>query len=140
VKRRISLILVSVIVAVWCGTAFAGPDMTKGKWEITSKVEMEGLPMPMRSVKTTICMDPKEKVPQNTSKDQECKMISKKIEGNTVTWVMKCTGKYGTTTNKGKIIYKGDSFAGKMVMEMPDREGTRTMTQVMSGRRIGDCQ
>jgi hypothetical protein len=140
VKRKLCLILLGVAVAAWSGAASAGPNITNGEWEITSKMEMEGMPMVMPPVKTTMCLNTKEAVPQKPAKNQECKMISNKIEGNTVTWVMQCKGKYGTTDSKGRITYKGDSFDGKVIMNMTDEEGTRKMTQKMTGRRIGDCK
>ncbi len=139
-KKRMSSILAGAVVALWAGAAIAGPNMADGKWEITSKMEMEGMPMAMPPVKTTMCLTAKEAVPQKAPKNQDCKMISNKIEGNTVTWVMQCKDKHGTVDSKGRITYKGTSFDGKVVMNMTNEKGSRTMKQDMSGHRIGDCK
>jgi hypothetical protein len=133
------LVFVMLTILLASG-AFAGPNMQDGKWEITSKMEMKGMKMAMPAVKTTMCLNSKNAVPQKPEKNQDCKMISNKIEGNTVTWVMQCRDKQGNTVDStGRITYRGASFDGTMEMDMSGREGKQHMSQKMSGRRIGEC-
>ncbi len=139
-KQRVCIILVAVFVAAWATAAIAAPNMTEGKWEITTKMQMEGMPMAMPPVKVNMCLNNKETVPQKPQKNQDCKMISNKVEGNTVTWVMRCKDKHGTSDSEGKITYNGDSFDGKVIMTISSQEGNHQMTQKMSGKRIGDCK
>ncbi|MDA8079784.1 MAG: DUF3617 family protein [Nitrospiraceae bacterium] len=126
--------------------AFAEPNMQDGKWEITMQMEMEGMPQMKGGIppmKHTQCLTQKEMVPQQKEKNDDCKMISQKIEGNTVTWVAKCKHKDGMTSEStGKITYSGSKFDGVMNVTMndPKRGGTTKVMQKMSGKRIGDCK
>ncbi len=133
--------LVLIVPMILCASAaFAGPNMQEGKWEITSKMEMKGMKMDMPAVKTTMCLTQKDAVPHKSEKNQDCKMISNKIEGSTVTWVMQCRDKQGNTIDSsGNITYKGGSFDGAVEMDMTGKGGKQHMSQKMSGKRIGDC-
>jgi hypothetical protein len=102
-------------------------------------MEMKGMPMEMPAMKHTMCLTSKDMVPQKAEKNQDCKMISNKVEGNTVTWVMQCKDKNGTMDTNGKITYKGGAFDGTVDMDINGKDGKQHMSQKMSGRRIGDC-
>lgn len=122
--------------------AFADVNMDDGMWEITMKMEMPGMPMEMPPITSTQCLTKKDNVPQQQGKGVDCKMISHKIEGNTVSWVITCRMKEGgTAESTGTITYSGKSFKGTMktVMNEPGAEKME-VTQHMSGKRIGDCK
>lgn len=139
-RKKTCLVLAFVVTVFWITATYAGPNMQEGKWEITSKMEMKGMPMEMSAVKTTMCLNSKDVVPQKTEKNQDCKMINNKVEGNTVSWVMQCKDKKGNAVDsKGKITYKGASFDGVVEMDMSGKEGRQHMSQKMAGKRIGDC-
>jgi hypothetical protein len=115
--------------------------MQDGKWEITSKVEMEGMPMAMPATKYTQCITKKDIVPQKVEKNQDCKITDTKVSGDTVSWTMQCKSKEGTMDSNGKITYKKDTFDGTMHTTVNNPgSGKMQMTQRMSGRRIGDCK
>jgi hypothetical protein len=121
-----------------------GPNIKDGLWEITTKVEMQGAPVPFAipEQKITQCITKKDAVPQKAETNQECKMISSKVDGDTVTWVMECNAQEGTKTHsEGRVTYKGEAFDGVTnVTVTPPGQETMKMTQTMSGRRIGDCK
>ncbi len=139
--RKISgLVFVLSVTILWAAAAFAAPNMQDGQWEITSKIDMKGMPMKMQPIKTTVCLSQKDAVPQKPQKNEDCKMISNKVEGNTVMWAMQCRDKQGNTIDSnGRITYRGASFDGSMEMDMGGKQGKQHMSQKMSGRRIGDC-
>lgn len=114
-----------------------GVDMQEGLWEITTKVEMPGMPMQMPSMTTTQCLTPQDLVPQNEQPDNACEMTSHQINGNTVTWSVACEGEEGGTHGNGTVTYHGDSFEGTMTMSMG---GGMQMTSTMHGRRVGPCK
>ncbi|OQY06108.1 MAG: hypothetical protein B6I22_06280 [Desulfobacteraceae bacterium 4572_123] len=58
--------------------------------------------------------------------------------GNTVTWIMKCTGKGGEVMGTGEITYSGNSSKGTMTILMP--QANMKMTSNLSGKRIGKCK
>jgi hypothetical protein len=134
----LSLGLAFLVIA---SPSFAGPNMQEGKWEITSKVEMEGMPMAMPATKYTQCITKKDMVPQKAEKNQDCKITDTKVSGDTVSWTMQCKSKEGTMDSNGKITYKKDTFDGTMHTTVNNPgSGKMQMTQRMSGRRIGDCK
>ena len=122
-------------------SSFAEPNLREGKWEITSKAEMEGMPVAMPATKYTQCITKKDMVPQMTEKNQDCKVSNTKVVGDTVSWTVQCKGKEGTMDSIGKITYKKDTFYGTMntTVNGSDR-GMMNMMQRMSGKRIGDCK
>ncbi|HXX58310.1 MAG TPA: DUF3617 family protein [Thermodesulfovibrionales bacterium] len=134
------------VVAIAAGllsaaVAFGEPNMEEGKWEMTMKTEMPGMPMEMPPTKYTQCLTKKDMVPQKKEKNEDCKMISSKVEGNTVTWVMQCKTKGGTVDSTGKITYKGNSFEGVVKTTMKESGDEQIeVTGRMSGKRIGDCK
>lgn len=135
------LFFVTIAVALLWGTfAFAGVNMQEGLWEISSQVEISGMPMQMPVRKHTQCITKKNIVPEEPKKEQECKLTDRRISGNTVTWVVKCSGKEPMEMT-GKITYYGDSFNGVIKMTSSDsRRGKVKMTNHLRGRRIGACK
>lgn len=133
---RTSVIAAAFITLCFVYTSSA-MDMKDGMWEITSKMEMPGMPMEMPPVKFTQCLTSKDSVPQDKKEhSQDCKIKNTDIKGNTVTWEMQCISDGKPVKSIGKVTYKGDSFEGETKTEM---EGMK-MFQKMSGRRIGNCK
>ena len=124
--------------------AYAEPNLQDGLWEITSKMEMPGMPAAaMQSTKMTQCMTKTNAVPTTQPKDKnnDCKMTSTNVVGNTVTWAMQCHGQQGDSDSSGKVTYSGNSFSGVTKVSMNIKgQGRMDMTQNMSGKRIGDCK
>ena len=140
--RRIGLIGVAVLAMAlfMAGVSWAGPDIKYGLWEITTKIEMEGMPFPMPPMKIRNCVEKGKEVPQQEEKNKDCKMLESKVSGNSVTWKMECRDKRSVTTSTGKVTYSGDSFKGNTTIVVKEGSDTNTMTQSMEGRRIGDCK
>lgn len=130
-----------LVFFVLTSSAFAELNMQDGKWEITTKTEMQGMPMTMPATKFTQCITKKDAVPQKPEKGQDCKITGTKVAGNTVTWTMQCKTKEGVIDSSGKITYKNDAFDGTVNMTMDNTgSGKMQMTQHMTGKRIGDCK
>ena len=114
----------------------AGSD---GLWEVTTKMEMPGMPFAMPGQTARVCMkkghenDPNNAVPKN--KDQDCKMTDTKISGNKSSWKMTCGGKH-PMTGSGEITRSDGAYSGKMLMHSKDGD----MTMTYEGKRIGTCQ
>ncbi|HBA54849.1 MAG TPA: hypothetical protein DCZ04_10485 [Syntrophorhabdus aromaticivorans] len=142
--KRAVVIVLAVVCGVWVMGCSKGPNLKDGLWEITTRVEMQGMPIPfaMPEQKITQCITKKDAVPQKAEKNQDCKMVSTKISGDTVTWTMECRTQDGVKTDsRGTATYKGDTFDGTTnVIVTPPGQNTITMTQSMTGRRIGECK
>jgi len=129
-----SIILLTAISISFAGS---GPNMKEGLWEITVTIKMPGMEMP--PMKHTQCMTKKDFVPQGPQQPgQECNIADVKVDGNTVTWTIQCTTQGGEMKGTGKMTYSGESFEGTMIMLMPSTN--MKITNLMSGKRIGDCK
>lgn len=141
--NRIAVIaLVLALFAFAPAVAGAAPNMQDGEWEITTKMDMKGMPAFMsRPMTYKQCITQKDAVPQKREPNKDCKMVSQKIVGNTVSWVMVCKDKDGTMESSGKITYRKDRFDGTMKATMSGKEsGNMDMNYKMTGKRIGPCQ
>ncbi len=140
-KGNILAALAIILALVWfTGAQAAEPNMKDGLWEITTKIEMKGLPANMPPNVTKQCLTKKDSVPQSKEKNTNCKMIDQKVSGNTVTWFMVCKEKDSTVESKGIITYKGDTFDGTTTTNIKDKSGkAQQVSTKMSGKRLGPC-
>ena len=137
---------ISILAAMMCvlalpWTVSAQGPARDGRWEITTEMDMPGMPMKMPAMKTTQCItkeqasDPNLSVPQaSQDKNNACKVSDYKVAGNKVTWTMKCEGKT-PMSGTGEITYATDSYDGWMKMTT----GTGDMTMKYKAKRLGDC-
>jgi len=112
-------------------------NMQDGKWEITTMVEMEGMPAGMMKPQTfTSCLNQKDYIPKN-DEQKDCSMKDSKIDGNTVSWEVICKDMNG----KGKITYAGATFDGvtEMTMKGKGKDKDMNMKMSMKGKHIGPC-
>lgn len=137
-KQLCLMLSLVCMLAAAPGLAGAGPNMQEGQWEITTTVDMPGMPGAMPPMKHTQCITKNDLVPRPRSNqgNQDCTVTDMKTSGNTVTWAMTCKGG-GDMTGRGAITYSGDTFAGTFTMQM---QGGMKMTQKMKGRRLGACK
>ncbi|MEW6313382.1 MAG: DUF3617 family protein [Pseudomonadota bacterium] len=124
-----------VAALTWIGS----PAFATGKdelWEISSKMEMAGMPFVMPAQASKICIPKgKEKDPnQALPGDRNCKMSDVKVSGNRMSWKMSCEGE-NPMSGSGEMIYGADTYSGKV--KMHSRDGDMTMTY--DGKRIGKC-
>jgi len=134
-----ALSLACLVAASW--TVSAQDPRRDGRWEVSTEMDMPGMPMKMPPMKTTQCVtkeqadNPIQAVPKGQQdKDSDCKVTDYKMVGNTVTWTMTCTGKNAMTGN-GEIIYATDAYSGWMKM----KTGGTEMTMKYTAKRLGDC-
>jgi len=140
----ISALRVAFIVVA---TALAWPAhaQVKGElWEVTTKMEMKGVPMDMPARTMRTCMDRNAKdeafVPQKTD-EGECRMVDQKRSGNVWRYRMECTSKdKDTVITEGEVTYAADrSYTGRMHMTGKSGAQGYEMTQTFSGRKVGEC-
>jgi len=128
------LILTLTAIPAW------GVDLNPGKYEITSRVKMAGMPGEMPPQTITQCLTKQDKVPGASAGAQGCKITEMKTEGNSVIYKMECQQNGTTVKCDGKITYKGDSFEGTTQTHMGPAAGNMTITTIISGKRIGNCE
>lgn len=134
-KRKLLLISIVSAIALSVVTAWAGPEMNPGKWEITTKTTMAG--MPTQSITHIQCITKEDLIPVNQDDNQECQVTDIVYEGNTVSWKISCGGQSGCMKGTGKVTYNGDSMRGTMHMTMSGSD--MQINNQLYGRRIGTC-
>lgn len=113
-------------------------DLKEGLWEMSVKMEVKGMPMPIPAQKYTQCVTKDKLVPTGEgSKDVNCKVIDYKISGNSITWKMVCKDDEGETTIIGKGTYNLDKFGGETKVKTHDG---MEMVQNITGKWIGKCK
>lgn len=136
--RKILVISVALLASLSTSIAGSGPNMQEGKWEVTTRMEMPGMSISMPEVTSTQCLTTKDFVPQGSQQGQECKITKTKVDGNTVTWTVKCSGQGVEMTGTGRMKYSGSSFKGTIKMTMV--QSNTKMISHIKGHRIGDCE
>ena len=122
----------------------AAPNMPEGLWEITSKMEMPGMPMNMPPQTMQRCYtqkdfnEPQKMGPPDPS-GTKCETSDYKLQGNTATWKMACKGE-DAMTGTGSVTYTGNAYSGVNKMEMTRGGKTMNMTLNHSGKYLGPCK
>ena len=113
-------------------------DFEPGMYEITSTMEVPGMPMAMPPQTVRQCMTKEDPVPPASGEESgHCKMGDVKIDGNTVTWNVVCEQDGQRSVTRGKTIYYGDRFEGTITS---DTQADMSVTVRISGKRIGACR
>jgi hypothetical protein len=143
-----TIVLAIAVLVLVPATLFAVPaapaKMQEGQWEVTVKVEMEGVPFPMPPMTHTQCItkadqkDVKKTIPSTTTKENECAVKDHKVLGNKISWHVQC--KDGSS-GAGEMVAKSTSYTGTMTMETKNKEqGATKIVQHITGKRVGDCK
>jgi len=103
--KRLFISFAILLTTVSFSFAASGTNMKEGLWEITSTMKMQGMNMPSHT--HTQCITKNDFVPKSSQPGQECTISDYKIEGNTVTWTLKCSTQGGEMNGTGRITYMG---------------------------------
>jgi len=108
-----------------------------GLWEITTTMEMPGMPFQSPQQKVRHCVTPQEaKDPEKSLPiDKDCKIIDLRSSAKKINWKVECTGQM-TGMGEGEISYKSDAYyEGKTKIQ------TQGMIFNMNhiGKRVGEC-
>jgi hypothetical protein len=136
--KKMKRVLAMVVAVALPATVLAGSGIREGLWEITSKMEMPGMPMEMPATTVRHCYTKEDVKDQKKviSRDKDCKVTDLKSSGSKVTWKMVCTGKNAGTFS-GETVFSGDSYDSVMKMQSEGKGGS--MTIKAKGKRVGNC-
>jgi hypothetical protein len=112
-------------------------NMQDGQWEMTSQVNMPGMPAgAMKPFTITTCITKKDLVPQQSEmKEKQCKEQDRNISGNTVTQTIVCPD----ATMKGTYTYSGTTFEGAVQTTIKQQGKEIVSNTTMKGRYLGPC-
>jgi hypothetical protein len=143
-----------VAVAAFAATVFIVPAVAFGQaskakpapaandqgemWEITTRMEIAGMPMAMPAHTNRICLGKQASDEQFVPKNEDCKVTESRRSGNTLHYKMVCTGK-NPMTGEGEITHAKDAYNGRMRMTGKMEGESMDMTQTFSGKKLGDC-
>ena len=145
-KKLLIFLLITVTALCFMGlfapVHAAGPDLQKGKWEITTKMEIPDMPagMPQQTFVHTQCLTNDDYVPKSSRTQGaggNCDIKNVRTDGDTVSWTMHCDTGQGEMNGEGSITYSGNTFEGTIKVDM---QGGMKMIQHLKGRRIGACE
>jgi hypothetical protein len=136
-KTKLFALLMVLSFAATAAQAASG--MKEGQWEITTVMEMPGLPFQPPPITISHCytkedIQKQEKVVPEPQKN--CKITNLNTAGSKVKWEIVCTGK-NASKGEGEITFNGDSaYEGTTKMET---KGS-TITSRYSAKRTGPCK
>lgn len=143
----------------------ADPQFKEGLWEITTNIQMEGMPeMPklppgvqlppgmsmssqgntmqvtMKQCITKDHMIPEDEESKKAMKENRCKILHQEQRGNTVKWSMVCEEDGMKMKSDGTATYTGDVMESKIV-STTQAPGEPPTKQIMTakGRYLGPC-
>lgn len=130
--KRIFRLGIVVAGSIGTGAAFGAPGEY---WEVTTKVEMAGLPMamPARTMKVCIAKGAEKTPPPN----KDCEMSDVRIVGNRTSWKMRCNQNGEVMTGSGEMTGSPDSSEGTMQMSGKSGGQTINMTMAHRSKRLG---
>ena len=132
-----SLTTALLLAAAPAPVAAADATVPGDRWEITSQMSMEGMPMAMPANKVKVCTPKQWTEPPAAGEDRmRCTNSDFKVEGPKVTWTSSCAGP-PAMTGTGEITRESDAaWSGKITYS--SSEGSMIMN--ISGRKLEDCE
>jgi hypothetical protein len=133
----------ALLAAVLSAAAMAEPsNIRPGLWEITTEMDMPGMPVQMPPQTTRHCYtaadlaEAENAIPQ--AAEGHCTVTDYRVEGDTATWAMQCSGDTPMQAT-GSMTSSAERYSGEMQSVMQGPGGQMRMTTRWHGRRIGDC-
>ena len=138
--RNFMILVVAFIAFAAPINAVAATEMREGLWEITTTMDMPGLPYKMPPTTMNHCYtkdDVKDQKKVVAGDNKDCTVTDMKTSGNKVSWKMKCTGQSAGSFS-GETVMGKDSYESVMKMQSEATKG-KTMTTKMKAKRLGNC-
>jgi hypothetical protein len=135
-KFRNMMVATSAVLLIPAAALAAG-GMRDGLWELTTTMDMPGMPMqiPPQVMQHCYSKDDVKDQKKVISRDKDCAIKEFKTSGSKVSWKMTCTGEREGTFS-GETVFSGDSYVSNMKM---NADGQNVNMKVL-GKRIGNCK
>jgi len=115
-------------------------DFEPGRYEITSKIDMPGMPGAIPPQTIIQCMTDQDPVPNSSPENRDCKITNMQKTKTTVSWEMECIQQGQKMTSVGQMTYNGDTFKGTIQTNLGPNAGNMKMTAVITGKRLSNCE
>ncbi len=135
-------ILAALVIVCLAPIAYAQQQMQPGRWEMSSAMKMQGMQMPGQKwnhcfTSQDIAEGKQHKMDDGQSK---CTMSDMKTSGATYSYSFACNSKEGNMSGQARGSSTNTSFNTEIKMRMTPDQGMGEFTQVLTGRRVGDCK
>lgn len=133
--NKILSAILSILAILFSASALSAPGEY---WEVTNKMEMEGMPFAMPGTTQKVCV-PKggENDPSKTTGDKDCKMTDIKTSGNKTTWKARCDRDGEVMTGIGEQTTSAKGYEGKIQFSGKSQGENVDMKMSYSGKRVG---
>jgi hypothetical protein len=128
----LALVFAAVLIQFPPALAQGSDDL----WEISSKMEMPGMPLSMPAQVIKVCAAKNAKDDEFIPKQGDCKVVDSKRTGNKLAYKMTCSTPEPSTV-EGETHFGSGAYDGKMRMTMTSSNQTMQMTY--SGKRVAGC-
>ena len=139
---RATLVVVLALLATGPAAAQMGykadPQGKDELWDVTSKMEMPGMPMAMPAQTRRVCVE-KGNDAGTIPKNEGCTVVDTKRVGNKFTYRMQCKNGKNDYTATGESTSSGNGYQGKMRMAGKMEGEQMEMAMEYSGTRVGNC-
>lgn len=134
--KRFLGVMLAVSPLVLSSTAIAADAMKPGLWEVSTTMEMPGMPYQPPPQTVRHCYTAQEVKEDPVPKDNNCKVTDLKSSANKVTWKVECKGEMAGK-GEGQIVYQGDSaYEGWTKMQTQGMN----MSMKYKAKRLGECK
>jgi Protein of unknown function (DUF3617) len=139
VCRDASLRLAATIVVLFVWPLPAVAQDTGELWEVTTKMDMPGMPVALPAQTQRVCLPKTRKDDDLVPKREGCRVSDVKRAGSKVTFNIACTGT-DPMAGTGEITSAPTSYDGRMRLKGKMGDDTMEMTHTFAGTRVGDCK
>ncbi|MFY2762726.1 DUF3617 domain-containing protein [Arenimonas sp. MALMAid1274] len=112
---------------------------TGNLYRVTSKIEIQGMPMSMPSQPVEVCGPKGESSQAMVPRDKNCTVSDYRVSGNKSTFRMACTGENPMTATGEFERLGADAYRGRMQMSGKMEGEPMDMTMTFEGKKIRDC-
>ena len=117
-------------------------QMQPGRWEMSSQMNMQGMQMPGH--KSTQCLTAQDiaagKQHQMDDGQSKCQVSDMKTSGASYSYNFDCASAEGKMSGQAKGNSAATTFTTEIKLRMTPDQGVGEITQIMNGRRTGDCK
>lgn len=138
--KKVIVLWLAIVFCLGVSVLSAEPNVREGRWEITTRTEMVGMPMGMPPVKTFQCISKSNALPKGRQEGQ-CTTKEMRSSGDSIYYVILCTDRGTTAERKGQVTYRGDRLSDISTTTVREPGGeTMIMKSTSDGRWVGLCR
>ena len=151
----VALVAMMVAPVTWAATAkpaasqAASPSVPikfrPGLWRIESVSTQESTQTTSK-VSSQVCLTAADSqnlirlVPPQMQANMSCESGQAQVQGQVISWRVKCSGPKQTMTGTGSITLARESYEGRVTLELAAGGKPVAIEQKVSARRVQDCQ